>query len=510
MKTGLEFRPIPFFVVAACHLLLLLLAIGCFSASLADLSLECEWLTEFGEPGQDEGGEAVAQRPDGGFVAAGHLRQPDTEAFDFYIVKATPDGVDDGTNYYGINDMPLNEAAMAVLPTAEGYVTAGWRESVVGGDNDIVLVTWGADLGSPVGYGWGDGEHNEAYGIVERAGTGYALTGRWKIDGVNEGDLFLMLLDEDFNEEITCLFGGDLYDRGADIIRTADGRYAMAGGYRLGYLRDATQEMFLVVSDENCDAVQTHYTWDTFAGIFALAVKQTSDGGYILAGKGETPEPPGDWNAVLVKMDADLQVEGHSVLGGDGADNWYGVAQTPDGGYIVAGNKTTASGDSDVWIAKFDSNLTMEADTLFGGPGNDAVMDLEATGDGTYIVTGYVTTEEGDRDLLLTKWSLRQCAVSETEPGGLVARLWPSRPNPLIGRTMLSYSLFTQERVLLTIHDLQGQTVASLVDERQAPGRYAATWNGRDQSGNIVGSGVYWARLRVGWGNENQRLVLVR
>jgi len=47
----------------------------------------------------------------------------------------------------------------------------------------------------------------------------------------------------------------------------------------------------------------------------------------------------------------------------------------------------------------------------------------------------------------------------------------------------------------LIIHDTLGKVVKKLFDEPQSPGQYAVTWDGRDEQGNIVSSGVYLCRL---------------
>ncbi|HTR82430.1 MAG TPA: T9SS type A sorting domain-containing protein [Bacteroidota bacterium] len=65
-------------------------------------------------------------------------------------------------------------------------------------------------------------------------------------------------------------------------------------------------------------------------------------------------------------------------------------------------------------------------------------------------------------------------------------------PNPFNPSTTISYDIPTTGKVVLKIYDILGQQVRTLVDEIQAPGSYKAVWNGDTNSGEKVGSGVYF------------------
>ncbi|MFH1845145.1 MAG: FlgD immunoglobulin-like domain containing protein [bacterium] len=72
-------------------------------------------------------------------------------------------------------------------------------------------------------------------------------------------------------------------------------------------------------------------------------------------------------------------------------------------------------------------------------------------------------------------------------------------PNPFNPSTTIRYWLPGLSRVTLTVHDLQGRTVARLAENAvQTPGRHEAVWDGRDRSGRRVASGLYFARLVTG------------
>jgi hypothetical protein len=70
-------------------------------------------------------------------------------------------------------------------------------------------------------------------------------------------------------------------------------------------------------------------------------------------------------------------------------------------------------------------------------------------------------------------------------------------PNPFNAQTEVSYSLAEPGQVRLEIYNILGARVATLASEFQGAGAYSVIWNGRDQKGGTVASGVYFLRLDV-------------
>ncbi len=76
--------------------------------------------------------------------------------------------------------------------------------------------------------------------------------------------------------------------------------------------------------------------------------------------------------------------------------------------------------------------------------------------------------------------------------------MMPAYPNPFNPTTTIRYNLPEQSTVKLTVYDVRGQEVTALQDEVKAPGNYEVQWDGIDDSGNPVSTGVYFARLQAG------------
>ncbi|MFQ6093453.1 MAG: choice-of-anchor D domain-containing protein, partial [bacterium] len=83
-------------------------------------------------------------------------------------------------------------------------------------------------------------------------------------------------------------------------------------------------------------------------------------------------------------------------------------------------------------------------------------------------------------------------------------------PNPFNPETRIAYTLPEGGRVTLAVYNTLGQKVKRLVDGSQSSGRYAVLWDGRDDLGQDVPSGIYIAVLRSGTFTDRKKMVLLK
>jgi outer membrane protein assembly factor BamB len=88
--------------------------------------------------------------------------------------------------------------------------------------------------------------------------------------------------------------------------------------------------------------------------------------------------------------------------------------------------------------------------------------------------------------------------------------LWQNYPNPFNPETTIRYSLAQEGPVRLSVFNVLGQEVITLVRGQRSAGSHAVTWDGTDASGSAVSSGLYFCRLQAGEFAETRKMVLLR
>ena len=89
-------------------------------------------------------------------------------------------------------------------------------------------------------------------------------------------------------------------------------------------------------------------------------------------------------------------------------------------------------------------------------------------------------------------------------------RLAQNVPNPFNPQTTITYDVAKSGTVRLSVYALTGQHIRTLVDGERAAGRYSVVWDGTDDGGQDVASGVYLCRMKAGGYRAVRKLVLVR
>jgi hypothetical protein len=99
---------------------------------------------------------------------------------------------------------------------------------------------------------------------------------------------------------------------------------------------------------------------------------------------------------------------------------------------------------------------------------------------------------------------------TDTPEAPAATYLAQNAPNPFNPSTTISFGIASPGRVTLSIYDVSGRLVRTLLDEPRSAGLYRQTWDGRNAGGATVSSGVYFYRLRAGAFSETKKMVLAR
>jgi len=165
-----------------------------------------------------------------------------------------------------------------------------------------------------------------------------------------------------------------MYSYGHSVQQTNDGGYIVAG-YTYYYDTVVHTDIYLIKTDSLGDSLWAR----TFGGVDydrGYSVQQTDDGGYIVAGRKSS-------DVYLIKTDSMGDSLWAKTFGGS---TGYSVQQTTDGGYIVAGYTRS---DKDVYLIKTNSLGDSLWARTFGGRDSEYGYSVQQTDDGGYIVAGH-------------------------------------------------------------------------------------------------------------------------
>ncbi len=113
-------------------------------------------------------------------------------------------------------------------------------------------------------------------------------------------------------------------------------------------------------------------------------------------------------------------------------------------------------------------------------------------------------------DMIFIAQFIESTSVQEITNKPLQYRLDQNYPNPFNASTMIRYSLREPTYVSLTIHNLKGELVRELVNEYQKEGEFSVLWNGKDDLGRLLTSGIFIYKLRVDGFSSSRKLLLLK
>lgn len=264
----------------------------------------------------------------------------------------------------------------------------------------------------------------------------------------------------------------------------------------------------------------------------------------------------------MVKTDSAGNEEWTRTYGGSSSDVGYDIQPTADGGHIIVGHTLSyGAGLHDAYLIRL-APATMP---LFSAIPDSLWFGSVSVGD--TLVDRVIVKNTGTADLIITSvtssnpyFSVSPASVSippdssapfdvqfsAPVPGiqdgvllfhhngaaspdsvfvqadvitGIAAdevgiprafALEPNYPNPFNPATTIRYRLPRPEHVRLTIYNLAGQTVRTLLNAPLPAGVHTGVWDGRDDRGREVASGVYLYRLSAGDFIQTRKMILIR
>jgi hypothetical protein len=113
------------------------------------------------------------------------------------------------------------------------------------------------------------------------------------------------------------------------------------------------------------------------------------------------------------------------------------------------------------------------------------------------------------RDSAGEKWTYTvQVSLASRLPSANA--LYDNSPNPFNPTTTIRYALKESMQTSITIYNSLGQKVRTLIDRPQSMGMHTVMWDGRDDGGRTVSSGVYLYRLKAGNFTQTRKMLLTQ
>lgn len=194
-------------------------------------------------------------------------------------------------------------------------------------------------------------------------------------------------------------------------------------------------------------------------------------------------------------------------------DQPLGCALDALGDLYVSGTSYNDAND-DFFIMKYkSSNGNMLWTTRYNGPtnGGDYAIGCALDGNGNLYVTGMTQKSGGDFDWLTMRLQSTATAVSEAYEGApFTFSLGQNYPNPFNPSTYIFFTVPQASEVRLTIHNVRGRRIRTLSNEKVAAGTYPFMWDGKDDYGRPVSSGIYLYKLQAGEFTQIRKMTLLK
>jgi hypothetical protein len=123
---------------------------------------------------------------------------------------------------------------------------------------------------------------------------------------------------------------------------------------------------------------------------------------------------------------------------------------------------------------------------------------------------GYIYLPNTGGSLYILKFDPDTQVETQQQDLSVSFQLSQNYPNPVNAGTIISYQINLKDHVKLSIYDLMGREVITLVNDEKQPGSHRISWNGKDRHGNLIPSGVYFYQLQTAETQQSRKMIILR
>lgn len=326
----------------------------------------------------------------------------------------------------------------------------------------------------------------------------------------------------------------------------------------LNSVRDRWRDGFICKFDSNLSDLKasTFLGGDRHDRIYTIELDHS--GNIIVAGETYSynfPTTPGsfdqnynggEWDAFLSIFNEKLTtLKSSTYVGGNGEESIIDIAFNNAKDFYVVGstgstNFPTTEGAFDegdgtyggAYISKFDTGLiNLYTSTLLGGiKGGDGIRGIVINKNSIYVAgvsfaSDFPTTPGAFRrtfiggsnpyflvcgDLFLSKFELNLSSGINfiTKTNSADDFQLEIYPNPFSTATRIKYRITAKSKINLSVYDINGRKVKTLLNKTQQPGYYSIVWDGRDNNNNLIRKGLYFITIQTKKGTYTKRIIL--
>jgi hypothetical protein len=291
----------------------------------------------------------------GGYIATGFSNKSASGSPSMLVVITDAAGKQLTSKKYGGSYYSQGLSALTLTNSDSGYLVSGYIQKSSTSDRDIYLVRiknsgdtlWTKTIGISRNDLY-DTINEAAYSVIEAPGGGFFVSG--SINGYSNGGgkVFLMKVSSAGKSLWTKTYHNGI---GYTLLLTGDSKIVIGGTSMIS----GNQDIFIMKTDTAGTILKGPATFGGSGFEFGTYMIETSDGGFAITGITES-EGAGSQDIYLVKTSSDLVKTWAKPYGGTDIDQGYGLVQTVNGDFCVAG--LSNSGGSYIFLNKINQDGT--------------------------------------------------------------------------------------------------------------------------------------------------------
>ena len=474
------------------------------------------WFESYGGSGEESMGHYILSCEDGGILQVGETYDYSNNSSKIFVVKTNAFGQLHWSREINIEEHNLGNS---VIELADGYLICGSL------DQNSSLIKLDKDTGSTLFIQTNDNGGVDAYEHATKIPDGIVAVGY--VHSEDPWNTF-------FTEGEGYIY---FFDDSGNMQHSQSINEFMDQGYRVQYVND---ELFISgLSEDASDYalmkmdLERNVIWDqTYGGTsedHCFGMDVNGEGEIFLAG--HTLSGTSNWDTYTIKIDSDGYVLWEKIVGNPRGfdpdyihDEAWGVRATDDGGCVTIagtgdeyGEYSECDGEqcSDVWNAyliKFDDLGEIEWEETFSSLDvteenyDWAGEDIDLTEDGGAIIA----IDNGQLGFLRIDNVQSILENNSDIIGPHHFRLISNYPNPFNPKTQIRYELLEEGFIRLKVYDISGKPVRTLVNEYRQKGDHSIVWNGDDDNGLALPSGIYFSMINNESLSSTSKMLLLK